>query len=193
MFVPPVFVTMIAKLSLAACAAVAMAAVPDDKVRILSSTPRAPLPSRALFFGSPPPAPHRLAGHPARFWSLSLTVSPRHASQVTTIPGFGTPVSNMYSGYLAAGKGKMAHYVFSESFSKPATDDLIIWFNGECLHTIPVAPRGVARWNAQDRRRVKGHARGRSASPRARARGLRHHWLCAAICRPTRQHPPRVS
>lgn len=52
------------------------------------------------------------------------------ADQVTNLPGFGKPLSKMYSGYLSAGKGKRAHYVYSESLRNPATDDLVVWFNG---------------------------------------------------------------
>jgi hypothetical protein len=80
--------------------------------------------------------------------------------QVTTMPGFGAPLSNTYSGYVAAGAGKHHHvslwicaaachlvenprafpfhalarlcsqYVYMESLNNPATDDLVIWFNG---------------------------------------------------------------
>jgi hypothetical protein len=47
------------------------------------------------------------------------------ADKVSTIPGFGTPVSNMYSGYLTAGVNKQHHYVYTESLSAPATDPLV--------------------------------------------------------------------
>jgi hypothetical protein len=79
--------------------------------------------------------------------------------QVATLPGFGAPLSNTYSGYVAAGAGKHHHvslgfarlramvenprafpfhaharlcsqYVYMESLNNPATDDLVIWFNG---------------------------------------------------------------
>jgi cathepsin A (carboxypeptidase C) len=40
----------------------------------------------------------------------------------------------MYSGYLDlqvdAGKEISIHYVFITSMNKPATDDLVMWFNG---------------------------------------------------------------
>ena len=52
------------------------------------------------------------------------------ADRVATLPGFGTPLTALYSGYLDAGAGKHHHYVYSESRNNPATDDLVIWFNG---------------------------------------------------------------
>lgn len=35
-----------------------------------------------------------------------------------------------YSGYLPVTDSKSLHYVFVESFDQPATDPLLIWFNG---------------------------------------------------------------
>jgi carboxypeptidase C (cathepsin A) len=52
------------------------------------------------------------------------------ADQVTTLPGFGTPVSPLYSGYLASGPGKHAHYVFSASQDGNANAPVVAWFNG---------------------------------------------------------------
>ena len=53
------------------------------------------------------------------------------ADLVANLPGFGAPLSPLYSGYLSAGAGKHHHYVFSQSLSATAaTDDLVIWFNG---------------------------------------------------------------
>jgi carboxypeptidase C (cathepsin A) len=52
------------------------------------------------------------------------------ADAVANIPGFGAPLSKLYSGYLAGGTGKHAHYMFSESLRHPASDDLVVWFNG---------------------------------------------------------------
>lgn len=49
---------------------------------------------------------------------------------VGNLPGFGTPLSKMYSGYLNGGTGKKAHYIYTESLLKPATDPLVLWFNG---------------------------------------------------------------
>ena len=42
-------------------------------------------------------------------------------------PAFTT---NTYSGYLKATDTKSLHYVFAESMSNPATDPVVIWFNG---------------------------------------------------------------
>jgi carboxypeptidase C (cathepsin A) len=52
------------------------------------------------------------------------------ADLVTDLPGFGAPLSKLYSGYLNAGKGKYLHYVYSESLRTPSTDPVVIWFNG---------------------------------------------------------------
>jgi len=38
--------------------------------------------------------------------------------------------SNMYSGYLNVTDTKALHYVFAESENDPATDPVVIWFNG---------------------------------------------------------------
>jgi len=51
--------------------------------------------------------------------------------KVTTLPLNITFATNTYSGYLDVnGTTKKLHYMFTESFSDPATDPLIIWFNG---------------------------------------------------------------
>jgi carboxypeptidase C (cathepsin A) len=47
--------------------------------------------------------------------------------QLPNAPAFKT---DTYSGYLKASETKSLHYVFSESQSDPATDPVIIWFNG---------------------------------------------------------------
>lgn len=52
------------------------------------------------------------------------------ADLVTNLPGFGTPLSSLYSGYLSAGTGKHAHYVYSASLNNPKTDPVVVWFNG---------------------------------------------------------------
>ena len=41
-----------------------------------------------------------------------------------------TALSDTYSGYLDAGKGKHLHYFFTASLNNPATDPLVLWFNG---------------------------------------------------------------
>ena len=51
--------------------------------------------------------------------------------KVATLPLNITFATNTYSGYLDVnGTTKKLHYMFTESFSDPATDPLIIWFNG---------------------------------------------------------------
>lgn len=52
------------------------------------------------------------------------------ADQVTNLPGFGTPVSDMYSGYLSIPGGKHLHYVFTASLNSPATAPVLLWLNG---------------------------------------------------------------
>jgi hypothetical protein len=49
---------------------------------------------------------------------------------VTTIPGFGAPVSPVYSGYLPAGANQQLHYVYTSSLVKPSTDPVVLWLNG---------------------------------------------------------------
>jgi len=42
-------------------------------------------------------------------------------------PGFaGALPSRLFSGYLAGGAGKSAHYIYSDSLSAPATDPIIV-------------------------------------------------------------------
>lgn len=62
--------------------------------------------------------------------SLALASAAVPADQVTNIPGYGAPLSNLYSGYVNAGTGKHHHYVYSESLNNPKTDPVVLWFNG---------------------------------------------------------------
>jgi carboxypeptidase C (cathepsin A) len=62
--------------------------------------------------------------------AVALTSAAVPADKVTTIPGFGTPISDMYSGYLSANANKQAHYVFTNSLATPTTDPVVAWFNG---------------------------------------------------------------
>jgi carboxypeptidase C (cathepsin A) len=48
---------------------------------------------------------------------------------ITKLPGCDLRVQG-YSGYLAASETKKLHYVYFSSRDKPATDPLVIWFNG---------------------------------------------------------------
>lgn len=70
----------------------------------------------------------RIAAGLAAAAGLSMAAVP--ADQVTNIPGFGAPLTALYSGYLNSGAGKHAHYVYSASLNAPATDPLVVWFNG---------------------------------------------------------------
>ena len=38
-----------------------------------------------------------------------------------------TALSDTYSGYLDAGKGKHLHYFFTASLNAPATDPVVLW------------------------------------------------------------------
>ena len=53
------------------------------------------------------------------------------ADRVASLPGFGAPLSPLYSGYLAAGPGQRLHYVYSAAIGvDPATAPLVLWSNG---------------------------------------------------------------
>lgn len=48
--------------------------------------------------------------------------------RVTSLPGFGTPLSALYSGYLVAAPNQRLHYVFSAAINAdPSTAPLVIW------------------------------------------------------------------
>jgi hypothetical protein len=76
------------------------------------------------------------------------------ADRVATLPGFGTPLTALYSGYLDAGAGKHHHYVYSESRNNPATDDLVIWFNGS-WRLSGRAPLDARAYRARSARRAR--------------------------------------
>ena len=58
------------------------------------------------------------------------------ADLVTNLPGFGAPLSKLYSGYVAAGANQFLHYVYSEAISAdPSTAPLALWFNVRTHHT----------------------------------------------------------
>ena len=53
------------------------------------------------------------------------------ADRVLSLPGFGAPLSPLYSGYLAAGPGQRLHYVYSAAINAdPASAPLVLWSNG---------------------------------------------------------------
>jgi carboxypeptidase C (cathepsin A) len=69
-----------------------------------------------------------------RNFSISLLVAVAFAAPTEDLmgnlpdaPAFTTLT---YSGYLPVTDTKSLHYVFAESMSNPATDPVVIWFNG---------------------------------------------------------------
>ena len=47
---------------------------------------------------------------------------------VAHLPGLAAPLpSRLYSGYLEPSPGHMLHYIFMESWNKPATDPVAVW------------------------------------------------------------------
>ena len=53
------------------------------------------------------------------------------ADAVPTLPGFGVPLSPLFSGYVTAGTGQQLHYVYSDAIgADPSTAPLVVWFNG---------------------------------------------------------------
>jgi hypothetical protein len=59
--------------------------------------------------------------------AVSAVVAAPAADKVTSLPGFGAPLTDAYSGYLTIPGGKHIHYLFYASQKAPATDPLIIW------------------------------------------------------------------
>ena len=49
---------------------------------------------------------------------------------VTSLPSCSPLPSAWYSGFLSVTPTKQLHYIFIESLDKPATDPVLIWFNG---------------------------------------------------------------
>ena len=58
------------------------------------------------------------------------TMAAPSADLMGTLPGANPFDSLTYSGYLTATTTKSLHYVFAESLNNPATDPVVIWFNG---------------------------------------------------------------
>ena len=62
---------------------------------------------------------------------VALASAAPAADLVADLPGFGAPLSKLYSGYLAAGPGQRLHYVYSEALSvDPASAPVVLWSNG---------------------------------------------------------------
>jgi hypothetical protein len=50
------------------------------------------------------------------------------ADRVTNLPGFGAPLSDLFSGYLTAAPNQRLHYVFSAAISvDPSTAPVVVW------------------------------------------------------------------
>jgi carboxypeptidase C (cathepsin A) len=66
--------------------------------------------------------------------ALLLALTAKAANNVTdkmaSLPDCAPLPSNWYSGFLDVSATKNLHYVFIESLDKPATDPILIWFNG---------------------------------------------------------------
>lgn len=52
------------------------------------------------------------------------------AEKVSGLPKCPPLPSAWYSGYLQVSLTKSLHYVYIESLDKPATDPVLVWFNG---------------------------------------------------------------
>ena len=92
-------------------------------------------PTPLLLTTSAPSSPVPQPSHQPRMRSLvaaslagaALVSAAVPADKVTNLPTFGAPLSDTYSGYLDAGKGKHLHYFFTASLNAPATDPLVLW------------------------------------------------------------------
>ena len=58
--------------------------------------------------------------------------------QITSLPGFGAPLTDAYSGYLSIPGGKHIHYLFYASQRTPTSDPLVI-----CASQFDHAPRRI--------------------------------------------------
>ena len=62
---------------------------------------------------------------------LGYVLGARETDRVTSMPFGCNMQTKWYSGYLKTTSMQRAlHYVYVESKSKPATDPLLVWFNG---------------------------------------------------------------
>jgi cathepsin A (carboxypeptidase C) len=66
--------------------------------------------------------------------SLALAADPV-ADKIASLPTFGAPPTNQYSGYLSPSATKHLHYWFVESEAAPATAPTLIWFNGKWVRS----------------------------------------------------------
>ena len=62
--------------------------------------------------------------------SSAVLAADKKADVVEALPLCAPLPSKWYSGYLPVTVTKALHYVFIESLSNPATDPILIWFNG---------------------------------------------------------------
>ena len=91
--------------------------------RITSDAP-SPFPTSPR---QPPKPPPRLQRSIIALAGAALASAAVPADKVTNLPTFGAPLSDTYSGYLDAGKGKHLHYFFTSSLNAPATDPVVLW------------------------------------------------------------------
>lgn len=62
---------------------------------------------------------------------LTATVSAfKPQDYVTNLPDCDRLSSDWFSGYLDVSPTKSLHYVFVSSLDNPATDPVVVWFNG---------------------------------------------------------------
>ena len=59
-----------------------------------------------------------------------MLAADKKADVVEALPLCAPLPSKWYSGYLPVTETKALHYVFIESLSNPASDPILIWFNG---------------------------------------------------------------
>jgi cathepsin A (carboxypeptidase C) len=64
------------------------------------------------------------------FFLSSFAAAAPATDAVTSLPGFGAPLTPAYSGYLDIPGGKHLHYFLYTSQQSPSTDPVVFWFNG---------------------------------------------------------------
>lgn len=61
--------------------------------------------------------------------TIQMALAKPDDEKITSMPNI-TFSTDVYSGYLNVTENKMLHYMFVESKNAPATDPVLIWFNG---------------------------------------------------------------
>lgn len=62
--------------------------------------------------------------------ALFASAANNQTDKVDSLPSCAPLSSNWYSGYLDLTPSKSLHYIFIESLDNPASDPILIWFNG---------------------------------------------------------------